>query len=189
MTKSALRTIYKEKRKALSEKDRVKLDDLVLIQFQQMGLPDIHMLMSYWPISTHQEVNTLPVTDYVSFKIPGLRLAYPAINYEEVTMQAIEVNDDTEFETDRHGIAEPINGNAVSADEIDMIFVPLLAYDKNGFRVGYGKGFYDRYLKLCREDVIKIGFSYFEPEPVISDVNEFDIPLNFAITPERIYEF
>ena len=189
MIKAALRTIYRDKRKALSDKDRMKLDDLVLIQFQQLGLPDISLLMSYFPIATHHEVNTIPVTDYVMFKIPGLRLAYPKINYEAVTMQAIEVNDATEFETDRHGIAEPVNGDAVSADELDMIFVPLLAYDKNGFRVGYGKGFYDRYLKGCREDVIKIGFSYFEAEPVISDVNEFDIPLNFAITPERIYEF
>ena len=189
MTKSALRTIYKDKRKALSEQDRLKLDDLILIQFQQLPLPDMQVLMSYLPISTHNEVYTPPVADYVSFKIPGLLLAYPRINYEEVTMQAIAVDATTEFETDRHGIVEPVAGEVIPADELDMIFVPLLAYDKKGYRVGYGKGFYDRYLKRCREDVIKIGFSYFEPEPVISDVNEFDIPLNFAVTPERIYEF
>ena len=69
------------------------------------------------------------------------------------------------------------------------VFVPLLVYDERGYRAGYGKGFYDRYLQLCKDDVIKIGFSYFAPEPLISDVNEFDIPLNFVITPERIYEF
>ena len=189
MIKAALRTIYRDKRKALSEKDRMKLDDLVLIQFQQLALPDMQVLMSYMPIATHNEVNTLPIADYILFKIPGLRLAYPKINYDEVSMQAIEINDSTEFELDRHGIAEPIAGELIPADELDMIFVPLLAYDKNGYRVGYGKGFYDRYLKHCNDDVIKIGFSYFEPEPVISDVNEFDIPLNFAITPERIYEF
>ncbi len=189
MIKSALRTIYRDKRKALSEKDRLKLDDLVLIQFQQLSLPDMQVLMSYMPIATHNEVNTLPITDYVSFKIPGLRLAYPKINYDEVSMQAIEVNDSTEFETDRHGIAEPVAGDVIPPHELEMIFVPLLAYDKNGYRVGYGKGFYDRYLEHCSDDVIRIGFSYFEPEPVISDVNEFDIPLNFAITPERIYEF
>lgn len=189
MTKAALRTIYRDKRNALSDKDRMKLDDLVLIQFQQLDLGDVQTLMSYWPIGTHNEVNTLPITDYISFRIPGLQLAYPKINYEEVTMQAIMVNEETEYETDRRGIVEPLTGDTVSPEELDMIFVPMLAYDKNGFRVGYGKGFYDRYLKDCRSDVIRIGFSYFDPEPVISDVHEFDIPLNFAITPERIYEF
>lgn len=189
MIKAALRVIYRDKRKELSERDRMKLDDLILIQFQRLPLPDINAFMSYWPMPTHHEVNTLPITDYVRFRMPGVRLAYPRINYEEISMDAIQVSDDTVFETDRFGIEEPVSGDVMPPHELDMVFVPLLAYDKNGFRVGYGKGFYDRYLKRCRHDVIKVGFSYFEAEPVISDVNEFDIPLNFAITPERIYEF
>jgi 5-formyltetrahydrofolate cyclo-ligase len=189
MNKAALRTIYKDKRKALSEKDRMKLDDLILIQFQQLPLHNIDILLNYWPIPTHHEVNTLPVADYMQFRIPGLQIAYPRTNYEQVSMDAIAVNEETEFERSTHGIAEPQSGDIIAPEDIDMIFVPLLAYDKNGYRIGYGKGFYDRYLKQCRSDIIKIGFSYFEPEPLISDVNEFDIPLNFAITPESIYEF
>ncbi|HEY0677080.1 MAG TPA: 5-formyltetrahydrofolate cyclo-ligase [Chitinophagaceae bacterium] len=189
MTKSALRSIYKDKRVALSDKDRMKLDDLILIQFQKLELPDINSLLSYWPIATHNEVNTLPVTDFVKFRIPGLQLAYPRTNHEAISMEAILVDDETEYETDRYGIAEPRTGSVLPPSELDVVFVPMLVYDVKGYRVGYGKGFYDRFLRHCREDVIKIGFSYFEPEPVISDVNEFDIPLNFAITPERIYEF
>lgn len=189
MTKAALRSIYKDKRKALSDKDRMKLDDLILIQFQQLALPDLHAFMNYWPIATHNEVNTLPMADYLQFRMPGVQLAYPKTVYEQVSMQAIAVNDETDYELNPHGIAEPTNGELLPAEELDMIFVPMLAYDKKGYRVGYGKGFYDRYLKQCRSDVVKIGFSYFDPEPVISDVHEFDIPLNFAITPECIYEF
>lgn len=189
MTKAALRTIYKDKRKALSDKDRMKLDDLILIQFQQLALPPLNAFMSYWPIPTHNEVNTLPMADYLKFRMPGVQLAYPKTMYQEVNMLAIAVNDETDFELTPHGIAEPQSEEILPAEELDMIFVPMLAYDKNGYRVGYGKGFYDRYLKQCRSDVIKIGFSYFDAEPVISDVHEFDIPLNFAITPECIYEF
>ena len=189
MIKPALRTIYKDKRKELSEKDRLKLDDLILIQFQQLELPDIQTLLSYLPIATHNEVNTLPIAGYMKFRIPGLQLAYPRTYYQDVTMMAIAVDDETDFETNKQGIIEPVAGQVLSPDTLDMIFVPMLAYDKRGYRVGYGKGFYDRYLKLCRPDVVKVGFSYFEPEPVISDVNEFDIPLNFAITPDCIYEF
>lgn len=189
MTKAALRTIYKDKRKALSDKDRLKLDDLILIQFQQLPLPPLQAFMSYLPIATHQEVNTLPMAGYLQFRMPGVQVAYPKTNYQQVSMTAIAVHDETEFELTTHGIEEPLGDDVLAAKELDLVFVPMLAYDKQGYRVGYGKGFYDRYLQHCRPDIIKIGFSYFDPEPVISDVNEFDIPLNFAITPECIYEF
>jgi 5-formyltetrahydrofolate cyclo-ligase len=189
MTKNALRSIYKDKRRDLSDKDRMKLDDLILIEFQRVVLPDIFSLLNYWPIAAHQEVNTIPLADYAAFRNPGLVLAYPRIDHKNVSMQAIAVEPDTEFESNHYGIGEPKNGMVISPEDIDMIFVPMLAYDIKGYRVGYGKGFYDRYLSQCRPDVVKVGFSYFAPEPVISDVNEFDIPLNLAITPERIYEF
>ena len=189
MIKSALRAIYKDKRNALSDSDRMKLDDLVLIQFQRLQLPEAQTLLSYFPIPSHHEVETRPLGDFLQFRMPWLQLAYPRINYEEVSMEAVLVNDATEYVANRYGIAEPQGEDILGPQLVDIVFVPLLVYDVSGYRVGYGKGFYDRYLKLCREDVIKIGFSYFEPEPVISDVNEFDIPLNFAITPERIYEF
>ena len=70
-----------------------------------------------------------------------------------------------------------------------MVFVPMVAFDMKGYRVGYGKGFYDRYLPRCRPDVIKIGFSFFDPVDNIKDIADFDVPLNFCITPSRIYEF
>ena len=73
--------------------------------------------------------------------------------------------------------------------EIDLVFVPLLAFDKKGFRVGYGKGFYDKWLAGCRPDCIKVGFSYFEPVESIDDRHEFDVPLNLCITPHNVYVF
>ena len=69
-----------------------------------------------------------------------------------------------------------------------MVFIPLLQADVRGNRLGYGKGFYDRYLALCRPDVIKIGLNFFEPIPIIS-TEETDIPLDYLIIPNRIYEF
>jgi 5-formyltetrahydrofolate cyclo-ligase len=64
-----------------------------------------------------------------------------------------------------------------------------LCFDLRGFRVGYGKGFYDRFLKKCRADCKKIGLSFFEPVKEISDIEEFDVALNFAVTPQEIYNF
>ncbi|MDP2160837.1 MAG: 5-formyltetrahydrofolate cyclo-ligase, partial [Flavobacterium sp.] len=88
-----------------------------------------------------------------------------------------------------YGIPEPVDGLEVPVAKIDVVFVPLLAYDKNGHRVGYGKGFYDRFLSECKPTTIKIGLSFFEPEDLIEDVFESDIQLNYCITPQTIYIF
>ena len=74
-------------------------------------------------------------------------------------------------------------------EELDLILVPGVVFSEDGHRIGYGKGFYDRYLAKCRPEVLKIGFSYFEPVQAIDDLNAFDIPLNFCITTEAVYEF
>jgi 5-formyltetrahydrofolate cyclo-ligase len=55
-----------------------------------------------------------------------------------------------------------------------VVFVPLLAFDKKGNRVGYGKGFYDAFLSKCKPETIKIGLSFFEAEETIDDVFEND---------------
>jgi 5-formyltetrahydrofolate cyclo-ligase len=104
-------------------------------------------------------------------------------------MSAIMVDDETAFEENKYGITEPVDGEVIDPQEIDMVLVPLFAFDKNGNRVGYGKGYYDRFLKNCREDVILVGISYFEPVEKIYDTHDYDVPLNFCITPQNLYEF
>jgi len=104
-------------------------------------------------------------------------------------MQSVQTNDDTRFRKNKYDLYEPEGGVIVNHAGMDMIFVPLLSFDKNGYRVGYGKGFYDRYLSQCRNDCLKIGFSYFQPLDGIDDANEFDVPLNLCVTPTTVYVF
>lgn len=189
MTKKELRKIYKDKRKQLTQKDILRLDHLLLIQFQQWPLGDIQTVLSYWPITARSEINTQLMLDYLAFRIPDLRVAFPVINSSENIFKPVLVDDNTEFLENEYGIAEPVDGQEVAATELDVIFVPLLAFDRNGFRVGYGKGFYDRFLTACREDALKIGLSYFGPEERINDIDDFDVPLSICITPNKIYEF
>jgi 5-formyltetrahydrofolate cyclo-ligase len=189
MTKKVLRKIYKEKRRAVSFTESVRLDDLLLIKFQQWPLPNIQTLLSYVPLNEKGEVNTMLMTGYLNFRIPGLQVAYPVIDHTDHIFKPVIVDEQTEFQPNMFGIDEPVNGMDISAEEIDLVFVPLLAFDNRGYRVGYGKGFYDRFLETCREDVLKIGFSYFEAEDAINDINQFDVPLNVCITPNKIYEF
>ncbi|MCW3111697.1 MAG: 5-formyltetrahydrofolate cyclo-ligase [Segetibacter sp.] len=190
MFKKDLRIIYKKKRLELSTTERMKMDDLLLIQLQNIAFDNnIEVLMSYWPLEHHNEMNTLLYTRYLEHSIPNLKVAFPVVDFETKEMQAIVVHDETDFVENKYGIPEPEEGAKIEAEDLDLVFVPLLAFDKEGFRVGYGKGFYDRFLKKCRKDVITIGFSYFEPIDKIEDRNQFDVPLNYCITPEKIYEF
>ena len=99
------------------------------------------------------------------------------------------LTDSTVFKKNTWNIPEPTGGLEVPPNKIDVVFVPLLAFDLRGHRVGYGKGFYDVFLGECREDVVKVGLSLFEAEKEITDIDEQDIPLDFCITPETNYAF
>jgi 5-formyltetrahydrofolate cyclo-ligase len=190
MIKKELRRLYKDKRAALTEKERLRMDDLLLIQFQQIEIPyNVNVLFSYWPLKQHTEVNTHLMTDYLQFRMPGLQVAYPVSDFSDHTMKVMLVNEDTSFKINEFGIAEPVDGIEIEPADIDMLFVPLLVFDKKGYRVGYGKGFYDRFLQQCREDIIRIGFSFFEPIDSIDDISQFDVPLTIGVTPNQIYEF
>lgn len=189
MRKSAARKLFRERRTALTAAERIKLDDLLLIQLQTIDLPFITFLLSYWPIEDNHEPNTHLFTDYLEFKNPELIVCYPKTDFTNNAMQALQTDDDTRFRKNQYGIYEPEEGNAVNPPGMDMVFVPLLAFDKRGYRVGYGKGFYDRYLQQCRPDCIRIGFSYFEPITLIEDRSEFDVPLNLCVTPDTVYVF
>ena len=189
MLKTEARDLYKKKRLDLSATERIKLDDLLLIQLQTVQLPFITFLLSYWPIEQNNEPNTHLFTDYLEFQNPELIICYPKANFEDQTMRSVQTNDDTRFRKNKYDLYEPEDGLVVNHAGMDMIFVPLLSFDKNGYRVGYGKGFYDRYLSQCRSDCLKIGFSYFEPLDGIDDTNEFDVPLNLCVTPTTVHVF
>jgi 5-formyltetrahydrofolate cyclo-ligase len=189
MNKKELRNIYREKRNALTVPERTKLDDLLLIQFQKAELPFINNLLSYWPIEENNEPNTHLFTDYLEFKNPELLVAYPKSDFFLDEMVAVITGPHTEFIKSEHNIYEPENNEVLDPAEIDMILVPLLAFDKNGYRIGYGKGFYDKYIAGCRKNCIKIGFSYFEAVGEITDKDDFDVPLDLCITPQFVYVF
>lgn len=189
MLKKDLRILYREKRKALTAAERNKLDDLLLINFQKIELPYISNLFSFWPIEKNGEPNVHLVTDYLAFKIPGLVIAYPRTGFGTNTMNAIVPGEDAEFLDAKFDLQEPATGEELPAASIEMVLVPLLAIDQKGYRVGYGKGFYDRFLAACDESCIKAGFSYFEPVAAIADTDEFDVPLDLCITPQNVYVF
>lgn len=189
MTKAELRNLYKQKRLALNGRDKLRMDDLLLIQFQQLYFENVSTLLTYWPSGSHAEPNTHLFSGYLRHMIPGLQIAYPVINPRTNSFNAILINEDTVYTTNNFGITEPKNGVIIEPFDIDLVLTPLLVCDMQGYRVGFGKGYYDRYLNSCREDVIKLGFNYFDPVEKIDDTQPFDVPLNYCVTTDNIYEF
>jgi 5-formyltetrahydrofolate cyclo-ligase len=188
MNKEELRKIYKETRAAMSAAEKSKLEDLILIQFQKLDIPVPSLIMTYAPFKRINEFNPQAITDYCYFKNPNQMLFYPVIHPTAVDMVSVLVDDETVFRENKFGIPEPVSHTPMFPEEIDMIFVPLLAYDIRGHRVGFGKGYYDRFLKQCKQ-AVKIGFSFFEPEPLIKDTNRYDVKLNYCISPHAIHCF
>ncbi|MFT3946459.1 MAG: 5-formyltetrahydrofolate cyclo-ligase [Agriterribacter sp.] len=189
MTKKDTRILYKQKRAELKDNEIEKLQDLVLIRFQKLSLPYIECLHTYLPVHSNKEIDTFPIVDFLEFINPGLQVVIPKTDTENNSMINYLYDDDTVLKKNKYGIMEPESGEIVDADMVDMILVPLLAFDEKGNRVGYGKGYYDRFLSQCREDVIKIGLSFFDAADHIDDTDKFDIPLTYCVTPYRIYEF
>ncbi|MBC7686781.1 MAG: 5-formyltetrahydrofolate cyclo-ligase [Aquabacterium sp.] len=190
MKKQYIRELYKEKRAALPPELKTKLDDLLLIQFQSLRIDIPSLVMTYSPIKFQNEFDPQMITDYCYFKNPGQQLFYPVVldGTKRSQIKSVVVHDETIFKTNGYGIEEPIDGIDMIPTEIDLVIVPLIAFDKMGNRVGYGKGYYDRFLKRCRKDCMKIGFSYFEPVEEIEDVNKLDVKLDIVITPDNIYQ-
>ncbi len=191
MNKKEIRLLYIDKRANLSSPLKMKMDDLMLINFQRLQIDIPSLVMTYSPIIRANEFDPQIITDYCYFKNPGQQLFYPVMIEAGGSPQLVSVivDDETEFKINKYGVAEPIDGIDMFPTEIDLVIVPLLSFDKKGYRVGYGKGYYDRFLKQCRKDCIKIGFSYFDALDHIADVDKYDIRLDYCITPETVYEF
>lgn len=189
MLKKDIRKKYIEKRRSLTSSDFETLNDLLFIRFQQARLPFIEVLHRYLPIAGRNEPETGAIAAWLGCRNPGMIELIPKADASGNELSSFPYDKNTILETNIWGIPEPTGGVPFDASRIDLVLVPLLAFDDRGYRVGYGKGFYDRFLATCRKDCIKLGLSFFGPAENIDDINDFDIPLNLCITPERIHEF
>ena len=189
MKKSEARKIFSAQRSALKPLEVNTKQDLLLILFQQLILPKCSIVHAYLPLYERNEPDPTPLLDFMHFRQPGMQVAYAKIVPNNFSMLHFLQDDEMFFEKNQYGIPEPIGGIAVKETDIDIVFIPLLAFDKSGNRVGYGKGYYDRFLSKCRKDAMKIGLSFFPPVDSIEDVDFFDKKLDFCITPESVYAF
>lgn len=187
MTKAELRKLYKSKRSSLTTE---AIDELSLqIANQTLSLPiwDQSFYHIFLSIKEQNEVNTDFILNILSGK--DKHIAISKSNFETHKMTHYLLTDGTVIKKTKFNIPEPVEGIEISPLKIDVVFVPLLSFDKQGHRVGYGKGFYDGFLKECKPETLKIGLSFFEAEDSIDNVTESDVKLDYCVTPNSIYRF
>lgn len=187
--KKAIRNAYLEKRAVLTLAQKHALLAAMIDTMQQIPATDAKMLMGYKAINRKNEVPTELFEQILFDQDNDLQVCYPSVDFETRQMVAYLDDESIEWEHARFGLLQPCAGHMVPPEKIDIIFVPLLAFDLNGYRLGYGMGFYDRFLCLCRKDVLKIGLCWFEAETRLPEIQPYDVPLNYCITPNRLYVF
>jgi 5-formyltetrahydrofolate cyclo-ligase len=187
MLKRELRKKYKDLRFQLTDNKLEEESLAIANQLVKMDIWDKTYYHLFLPIEEQKEVNSEFVLNVLQAK--DKEIVISKSDFATTSMSHFLLTDNTRIKKNEYNIPEPINGLNVPIDMIDVVFVPLLAYDKLGSRVGYGKGFYDKFLSECKPDVIKIGLSFFEPEKLIEDVFENDVKLDFCVSPNNILKF
>lgn len=188
--KSDLRKEYLEKRSALDRETHAELSRKIADRFiRDLSLTLLKSLNCFISIKHHGEVETIPIFGRLWSEFPAIETSAPRVNYLTGEIDAVAFNSATGLIENRWQIPEPEGNYEIEPEEIDLVLVPLLCVDERGHRVGYGKGFYDRFLKKCRTDCLKIGLGFFPPIEKIDDANENDVRLNAYVTPDRIYRF
>ncbi|MEM6515599.1 MAG: 5-formyltetrahydrofolate cyclo-ligase [Bacteroidota bacterium] len=187
MTKSQIRKAYRLLRKQLSAEDVEDLSLKIANQLLSMPIWDKTFYHIFLSIVKFNEVNTDYILNILSGKDKNIVLSKS--DFELGKMTNYLLTDSTKIIINEYDIPEPVDGIEIQTSKIDVVFVPLLAFDKKGNRIGYGKGFYDRFLSECNPDILKIGLSFFKAEKEITGLKDFDIGLDYCVTPDEIYSF
>ncbi|WP_294303663.1 5-formyltetrahydrofolate cyclo-ligase [uncultured Chryseobacterium sp.] len=186
MKKSELRKIYLGKRKSLSDADLFQCSNDIfknfIHHFKACPGQKIHIFI---PIEKFREVNTQIFISY--FLSRKIRVFVPKI--VETKLISVEIFVHSKFELNQWGISEPVSDRDSGILDFDFVITPLLYCDRQGNRVGYGKGFYDGFFEKVSEETKKIGVNYFNPDENIDDIREEDIPLDYLVTPDEVLSF
>ncbi|TYA60119.1 5-formyltetrahydrofolate cyclo-ligase [Formosa maritima] len=187
MTKTELRKTYQLKRQKLSSEEIHDFSLQIANKLLTLPIWDYSFYHLFLSIQEQKEINTDYILNILSGKDKNIVISKS--DFSTGTMNHFLLTDNTVIKKSNYNIPEPLDGIEVPNEKIDVVFVPLLAFDLQGHRVGYGKGFYDRFLAKCKPETIKIGLSFFEAETKIEDVFEGDMALDYCVTPNHIYTF
>ena len=186
--KNTLRRVYLEKRLAMGrdefEKRNRQLVDLLLANVNFTGFQYIHIFL---PILKKKEVNTWLVLDTIRSANPSAHVA-TSQSLKNGQLAHYEIQPGTRFKENKWGVPEPVGAREADICKIDLVIIPLVVYDKSGQRIGYGKGYYDRFLKKVTH-AYKLGVSLGPPLDRINYNSHYDVKMDACASPFMYYKF
>ncbi|MUP45239.1 5-formyltetrahydrofolate cyclo-ligase [Gramella sp. BOM4] len=187
MKKAEIRKKFKELRLGLSETEIQEKSLEIANRSLELPVWDFRFYHIFLSIAEQKEIETEFLLHILQGK--DKEVVIPKTDHKTGSMHNFLLTDQTVIKKNRWNIPEPEDGIEIPANKLEVVFIPLLAFDKKGHRVGYGKGFYDKFLAGCKPEIVKIGLSFFEPVEEIQEIYSSDIPLDYCVTPEKIFEF
>ena len=179
------RQLFKKQRSELTDNQVKILNKRIFKNLTTIKIWDNNFYHLYLSNDLNKEVETDKLINLLFDK--NKRVFVPKIIGKDLIH--IEINKRTSYSKNPLGIREPVSSIKTDKDLFEVIFVPLLAFDKQGDRVGYGGGFYDKFLVNIKQNAIKIGLSLFDPIDKIIDIEKHDIKLDYVVTPKTVYNF
>lgn len=175
MDKQALRKMIREKKRAMTEAQIQEASARLAQQLYQSPLyRQATTIYGYLPYN--QEVRTIPMLEQALAE--GKRVAVPKVYGDE--MRFLYIDDLSRVEKGYAGIPEPIDDEPIAVDPTALVLMPGLAFDRAGHRIGYGGGFYDKFLSAEPEHptlALCYGFQMLDELPT----EEFDIPVDCVL--------
>jgi 5-formyltetrahydrofolate cyclo-ligase len=188
MKKAELRKEYLGKRRAMARDEAEScsrvIADRTFATFDFAAFKAVHCYIS---IGKFNEVDTTFIFERMWREFPNVRTAVPRVDNATGELEHFYYTKDTRMVENAWGISEPAGAERADPKDFDLVLVPLLCFDERGYRVGYGKGYYDRFLRECRADCIKAGLSFFPPVIEIRDIHVGDVPLDMFIMPNGVF--
>lgn len=181
--KKAIRAEVLAARNAIPAAERARRSEAIAKRL--VALPDVAEASTVMVFSSFgSEVDTAPIIERLAAR--GARVLLPRIMDRE--MHAVAYAPGDPVTTAPFGAREPRDGEPVDPREIDVVVTPGLAFDRHGNRVGYGGGFYDRFLKETRSDVPRVGLCF--ALQVLGEVpqGQADQPVTHIVTEEGLIE-
>lgn len=191
MNKAELRKTFLQKRQSLTEKEVEHLSEQICQQFfNHFPLQEVKHLHVFLPIADQKEVNTWLIIRRLQRDFAHIKVVASRTNWKSRSMEHYYLLPETQLQESSLGIPEPVDAEHCPIEHIDMVLLPLLSFDLKGNRVGYGAGFYDRFLGDCQKNAQKVGLSLFDLiQEIIPDAAGHDVPMDACICPEKVYFF
>lgn len=189
MNKQVLRDIFLEKRLTLTADEYQKRNAALFENVQQFTLerPELRHCHLFMTITQKKEVDTRPILRWLNTS--DKHLAYlPRVEGKGQLSHHLYAQN-TELKISKWGIPEPVGIHNIQSTVFDLVFVPLLSYDLKGNRLGYGAGFYDRFLQQTQKKCLKVGLSISPPLDNIDYTEAHDVALDYCISHLGIHSF